>query len=74
MATHSNILAWRIPRTGEPGAPGCDSAGAAAERSDPTSKERQLRGRRRAEGSYSTFKVRRGGCEEIPVVQGKEQP
>ena len=22
---------------------------------------------------YSTFKVRRGGCEEIPLVQGKEQ-
>ena len=25
------------------------------------------------EGSYSTFKVRRGGGEEIPLVQGKEQ-
>ena len=23
--------------------------------------------------SYSTFKVRRGGGEEIPLVQGKEQ-
>ena len=22
MATHSNILAWRIPRTEEPGGPG----------------------------------------------------
>ena len=73
MATHSSILAWRFPETEEPGAPGCDSAGAAAKRSDPTSKERQLRGRRRAEGSYCTFKVRRGGHEEIPVVQGKEQ-
>ena len=29
--------------------------------------------RRRAERSYSTFKVRRGGHEEIPLVQGKEQ-
>ena len=29
--------------------------------------------RRRAERSYSTFKVRRGGREEIPLVQGKEQ-
>ena len=29
--------------------------------------------RRRAERSYSTFKVRRGGSEEIPLVQGKEQ-
>ena len=30
-------------------------------------------GRRRAERSYSLFKVRRGGCEKIPLVQGKEQ-
>ena len=37
------------------------------------SKEWQLCRRRRAERSYSTFKVRRGGCEEIPLVQGKEQ-
>ena len=37
------------------------------------SKERWLRGRRRAERSYSTFKVRRGGCEEISLIQGKEQ-
>ena len=29
---------------------------------------------RRAERSYSTFKVRRGGCEEIPLVQGKRNP
>ena len=28
---------------------------------------------RRAERSYSTFKVRRGGYEEIPLIQGKEQ-
>ena len=27
----------------------------------------------RAERSYSMFKVRRGGGEEIPLVQGKEQ-
>ena len=32
-----------------------------------------LQQRRRAERSYSTFKVRRGSCEEIPLVQGKEQ-
>ena len=37
------------------------------------SKERWLHGCRRAERSYSTFKVRRGGTEEIPFVQGKEQ-
>ena len=48
-------------------------SGAATRRSNPTSKERRLHGRRRAESSYSMFKVRRGGCEEIPLVQGKEQ-
>ena len=32
-----------------------------------------LRGHRRAEKSYSTFKVRRGSSEEIPLIQGKEQ-
>ena len=41
---------------------------AAAEKSNPTSKERWLHGCRRAERSYSMFKVRRGGCEEIPHV------
>ena len=40
---------------------------------DPTSKERWLLRLRRAKRSYSTFKVRRGGCEEIPLIQGKEQ-
>ena len=40
---------------------------------NPTSKEQQLHGHRRAERSYSTFKVRRGSREEIPLVQGKEQ-
>ena len=29
--------------------------------------------RRRAKRSCSTFKVRRGGCEEIPLILGKEQ-
>ena len=48
-------------------------SGVAAERSNPTSEERWVSGRRRAERSYSTFKVRRGGSEEIPLVQGKEQ-
>ena len=37
------------------------------------SKKQWLRGRKRAERIYSTFKVRRGGCEEIPLIQGKEQ-
>ena len=43
------------------------------ERSNPMSKERWLHGHRRAKRSYSMFKVRRGGSEEIPLVQGKEQ-
>ena len=37
------------------------------------SKEQWLHGLRRAERSHSTLKVRRDGCEEIPLVQGKEQ-
>ena len=47
--------------------------GAVARRSYPTSKEQWLCEHRRAESSYSMFKVRRGGHEEIPLVQGKEQ-
>ena len=65
--------------------PGYDGTGAAkrtypmpevrvaAERSYLTSKEWWLHGHRRAERSYSTFKVRRGSHEEIPLIQGKEQ-
>ena len=45
----------------------------AAERSNPMSKEWWMSGSRRTERSCSTFKVRRGGHEEIPLVQGKEQ-
>ena len=48
-------------------------SGVAAKRSNTMSKEQLLRGCGRAERSYSTFKVRRGGPEEIPLVQGKEQ-
>ena len=29
---------------------------------------------RRAEKSYSTFKVRRGGGEKIPLIPGKRNP
>ena len=43
----------------------------AAERSNPTSKEQWLRGRRKVDRSYSTFNVRRGDGEEIPSVQGR---
>ena len=49
------------------------SSEATAERSYPMSKERRLHKCLRAERSYSTFKVRRGSHEEIPLVQGKEQ-
>ena len=41
--------------------------------SNPTSKELWLHGSRRAERSFSMFKVRRGSREEIPPLQGKEQ-
>ena len=44
-----------------------------AGRSNSTSKEQWLHGWRRAERSYSTFKVRRGGPEKIPLIQDKEQ-
>ena len=47
--------------------------GAAAERNNPMSKEQWMCRHRRAERSYSTFKIRRGGGEEISLVQGKEQ-
>ena len=52
IATHSSILAWKIPWTEESG---------------------RLQSMR-AERSYSTFKVRRGSSEEIPLVQGKRNP
>ena len=48
-------------------------SGKVPRRSYPTSKEQQLCGCRRAERIYSTFEVRRGGHEEIPLIQGKEQ-
>ena len=51
----------------------CLRSGAAARRSKPKSKDWWLRRGRRAERSYSTFKVRRGGGKEILLVQSKEQ-
>ena len=45
---------------------------AAGGRSNPTSKEPWLRWRRRAYRSYPMLKVRKGGGDEIPLVQGKE--
>ena len=44
-------------------------SGAAAERSNPMSKERWLRRCRRPKRSYSTLKFRRGDGEEIPLVK-----
>ena len=41
----------------------------AAERSCPASKEQWLHGCRRANRSYSRFKVRRGSREEITLVK-----
>ena len=62
-------MAERSYPTGAPrGATLRRRSGAAAERSNPKSKEWWLCRRRRAERSYSLFKVRRGD-----LVQGKEQ-
>ena len=44
-----------------------------AGRTNPTSMEPWLRGRRRAQRNYPMLKVRKGGSEEIPLIQGKEQ-
>ena len=48
-------------------------SGAAAGKSNPTSKEWWLHRHRRAQRSYPTLKVRKGGSEEILLVQGNEQ-
>ena len=45
-----------------------------ASKMDATIHLRWLHGCRRAWRSYSTFKVRRGGGEEISLVQGKRNP
>ena len=59
---------WRLR-----GATPLPRSGEVPERSNPTSKEKWPHVHRRAERSYSTPKVRRGGHEDIPLVQGKEQ-
>ena len=79
--THVRGRGWRpggaTPARGQGRQPGGSTphlrSQAAAKRNNPTSKEWWLCGCRRAERSYSTFKVRRGVGEEIPLVQGKEQ-
>ena len=47
--------------------------GVVAERTNLSSKEPWLRGGKRAWRSYPMLKVRKGGGEEISLVQGKEQ-
>ena len=56
------------------GATPCPRSEVVAQRSNPTSKKRLLPGCRRIERTYSTFKVRRGSREEIPLIQGKRNP
>ena len=51
-----------------------NTTGVAAKRSYPLTKKQWRCGCRRAERSYSMFKVRRGSHEEIPLVQGKRNP
>ena len=48
-------------------------SGVVAKRTNLTSKEQRLRRCRRAERSFSMFKVRRAGREETPLVQGKKK-
>ena len=43
-------------------------------RSGAVAESARLHGRRKAERNYSTFKVRRGSGEDIPLVQGKRNP
>ena len=65
---HAQGQGWRLR-----GATPRLRSGEVAERSNPTSKERQRCGQRRAERGYSMFKVRKGSREEILLIQGKEQ-
>ena len=71
MAAQNARLRWC--RSGQEELPPYPRPEMAAGRSYPTSKEQRLLRCRKAERSYSTFKVRRGGGEEIPLLQGKEQ-
>ena len=69
--TESARLRWH--RSGQEELPHARGQGQRPGGATPWSKEQWLRRRRRAKKSYSTFKVRRGGPEEIPLVHGKEQ-
>ena len=79
-ATQVQGQGWQLkgatlhPRSGTSGgATLCLRSGVAAGRTKPTSKEWWLCGLRRAQRSYPMLKVRKGGGEEIPLLQGKEQ-
>ena len=63
-----NCSMYEVRGGGQRGATLHPRSGAEAERSNPSSKEQRLCGRRRAERSYPTFKIRRGD-----LIQGKEQ-
>ena len=65
---HIQGQGWRLR-----GATPHQRPGAAAGRTNPTSREWWLCRRRRAQRNYPTLKVRKGGDEEIPLVQGKEK-
>ena len=67
--------ATRHPKSGRwpRGATPRSRSGEVDKRSNPTSKEWWLHRHRKAERRYSTFKFRKCGHEEIPLVQGKEQ-
>ena len=69
MLPPTGVQGWQLG-----GATPCPRSGAAAERSNPSSKEWWLSGCRRAERSYSMLKIRSGGGEEIPLVQGNRNP
>ena len=72
MAIHSSTLAWKIPWMEESDQLHSMESQRVG-RSNPTSKEWWLHGHRKAERSYSMFKVRRAGREEILLIPGKEQ-
>ena len=107
MATHSSIIAWRIPWTKEPGGEGSGTSlqysclensmdggvwwftvhgvtKSWTELSDFTllvvgtqicsfNTTKGCVWCRRAERSYYKFKVRRGGPDESPLIQGKKE-
>ena len=90
MGIYYTVAVTDCAEAGQRVAPPYPRSGAVAERNKATSKERWLHGCRKAERSYSRFRVRRGDLvqgkegaaaalcwnsrEEIPHVQGKRNP